>query len=263
MKVLIPTDFSKYSEATISCAINELKKITDCEIILMHVIEIDPEMVDAFAGVSLDDAVKALTERAIKKLEDNVKLFKEAGMKVDYLQPVVGDPVNEIVKAAEAENVDLIFMGAKGNGMLRKVLLGSVSEGVVASSKLPVLITKFKIEGKTFKIDGGLFDKVLYAFDQSEKSKELLSFLKKLPIKEIVALHVVENEVDFEFIESVKKELPNANILLKMGKPGKTILKVAKETKATLVAISSGEGDVGSVADYVIRRSNRAVLVYK
>ena len=263
MRILIPIDFSKYSEATVSCAVCELKKIKDCEVILMHVIEIDPEMVDAFAGVSIEDIAKTLTERAVKKLEENVELFKEAGIKVTYLQPVVGDPATEIVKAAEAENVDLILMGAKGKGMLRKVLLGSVSESVLNLAKIPVLIAKFRIEDGVCKACGVLFDRVLYAFDYSEKAMELLSFLEKLPVKEIIALHVVEEDVDVDFIESIREKLPGVKILVKTGRPNKVILEMAKDVKATLVAISSGKEDIGSVADYVMRHSDVAVLGYK
>jgi nucleotide-binding universal stress UspA family protein len=264
MKILIPTDFSKYSEAVILCAINELKRIKDCEAILMHVIEFDPEMIDSFAGVTFEKARDELVSRAKEKLEELVERFKSAGIEARYIEPYIGDPVVEIVKKAEEEKVGLIFMGAKGKGFLKKVLIGSVSEGVVELSNVPVLIAKFKVEGGVCQtIEGSIFSKVLYAFDYSEQAEGLLHYLKRFPVDEVIALHVVEDgEMDIDFIEKVRNEL-NAKIVLKTGKPHKVILDVAKDFGVTLVALGSGKDNIGSVADYVIRRSDKAVLVYK
>lgn len=55
---------------------------------------------------------------------------------------VVGRPVDEIVEAAARPDVDLVVVGARGLGTLERILLGSVSEGVLRHADRPVLIVK-------------------------------------------------------------------------------------------------------------------------
>lgn len=50
--------------------------------------------------------------------------------------------VNAIVSFAKSKNTDLIVMGSSGRGKYDKVLLGSVSNGVMQKAKCPVLIIK-------------------------------------------------------------------------------------------------------------------------
>ncbi len=47
-----------------------------------------------------------------------------------------------IVTFAEKNNVDLIVIGSHGRTGFRKIVLGSVANGVLAQAKCPVLITK-------------------------------------------------------------------------------------------------------------------------
>lgn len=50
--------------------------------------------------------------------------------------------VETIVNQAVKENADLIIVGTRGLGGFRKLLLGSVSSGVVDHSRCPVLVTR-------------------------------------------------------------------------------------------------------------------------
>ena len=53
-----------------------------------------------------------------------------------------GDPAERIVEYAEYSNSDLIVIGSRGQGALKRALLGSVSGAVVAKTKKSVLIIK-------------------------------------------------------------------------------------------------------------------------
>jgi nucleotide-binding universal stress UspA family protein len=55
---------------------------------------------------------------------------------------VVGQPVTQILEAAARPDVDLIVAGARGLGTLERLLLGSVSEGVLRHADRPLLIVK-------------------------------------------------------------------------------------------------------------------------
>ena len=50
-----------------------------------------------------------------------------------------GKPVEEILRAAEEENADMIVMGTHGRSGLARALLGSVTEQVIRRAPCPVL----------------------------------------------------------------------------------------------------------------------------
>jgi nucleotide-binding universal stress UspA family protein len=63
---------------------------------------------------------------------------------VSFLMDVIHNPssADGIVIFAEKNNVDLIVIGSHGRTGFRKIVLGSVANGVLAQAKCPVLITK-------------------------------------------------------------------------------------------------------------------------
>ncbi|KAF5080749.1 Universal stress protein family protein [anaerobic digester metagenome] len=54
----------------------------------------------------------------------------------------VGDPVDSMIEFVSTSNIDLIIVGSSGKGMADRLILGSVSTGIVHKSPVPVLVTK-------------------------------------------------------------------------------------------------------------------------
>ena len=54
----------------------------------------------------------------------------------------VGRPVHEVVQAATDAAAGLVVVGARGLGAIKRLLLGSVSEGVLRHARCPVLVVK-------------------------------------------------------------------------------------------------------------------------
>lgn len=54
-------------------------------------------------------------------------------------QPIVGQPVTEIVAAAQRAGCDLIVLGTQGRSAIGDLLMGSVATRVIATSPVPVL----------------------------------------------------------------------------------------------------------------------------
>jgi nucleotide-binding universal stress UspA family protein len=57
-------------------------------------------------------------------------------------QVLIGHPVDQLVGAAAQPEIDLVVLGARGLGAIQRLLLGSVSEGVLRHVHRPVLIVK-------------------------------------------------------------------------------------------------------------------------
>ena len=56
----------------------------------------------------------------------------------------IGAPVEEIVKAAQDWPADMIVIASHGRSGVRRLLLGSVAEGVMRHAACPVLVVRAK-----------------------------------------------------------------------------------------------------------------------
>ncbi len=137
-KILVPIDFSTYSDPVLNYAATISKKF-DARVILMHVIEsLSYSVTDSLVLIdhrrALETTVKSLLEIWSKKLSERdvaVTTFMASG--VAY---------QEIMKKAHREKIDLIVMGSHGRTGLAHLFLGSVAEKVLRLSACPVLVVR-------------------------------------------------------------------------------------------------------------------------
>ena len=100
------------------------------------------EMILAPDAEVLERVSGAVGARALSGAEE---LFKAAG--VAYEREIgSGDPATTVVEIAQLHGCTSIIMGARGMGALRGVLLGSVSQGVLQRTAVPVTIVKHELE---------------------------------------------------------------------------------------------------------------------
>jgi len=55
---------------------------------------------------------------------------------------LVGHPAQQIIQRAEMSRADLIVLGRRGTSTFKELVLGSISERVLAAAHCPVLITR-------------------------------------------------------------------------------------------------------------------------
>ncbi len=149
-KVLLPTDFSEYSEAARAYACSFVEKF-NAELHLLHVLQdlvaMAPEPGMAFPPPG--DYMKEL------EISAEQALAKRPGEDLSEQYTVVrdvrhGTPFLEIIRYAKEHDVDLIVMGTHGRTGLAHMLLGSVAEKVVRKAPCPVLTIRPK--GHTFEM---------------------------------------------------------------------------------------------------------------
>lgn len=90
------------------------------------------------------DAYYEYARRAAKSMvEDIESQAKKGGVKVKTEFPQgVSSVVETIIDHAGTEKADLIVVGTRGLGGFKKLLLGSVSSGVVSHASTPVLVVR-------------------------------------------------------------------------------------------------------------------------
>ncbi|WP_210541838.1 universal stress protein [Rhodoferax sp. PAMC 29310] len=140
MKILLPIDgsdvsleavrvmirLSKDGLATSAVLANVQEAATLYELVVAH----DPaviEQVSAAAGAHT--------------LQPGEALLNEAGIAYET-EVASGDPAHTIIDILERYGCDMVIMGARGMSTLRGALLGSVSNEVLHTAKVPVMIVK-------------------------------------------------------------------------------------------------------------------------
>lgn len=141
MKILLPTDGSEACNAALQGILTRLRWFaTTPDLALIHVHPALP-YARAVAWAGKEAVHKYYEDESGTVLEAAASALASSGAPVARVARV-GDPAHEIVAYAGEWRADLIAMGAKGHGALAAVLLGSVTQKVIATSAIPVLLLR-------------------------------------------------------------------------------------------------------------------------
>jgi len=89
-----------------------------------------------------EDVLREQRRAAKEMLEQQVRRVEEAGGTVNEKHLSEGRADEEIVILAEEIGAGLIIMGSRGQGRIRRALMGSVSDAVVRHAHCPVTIVR-------------------------------------------------------------------------------------------------------------------------
>ncbi|MFB5606348.1 MAG: universal stress protein [Nitrosarchaeum sp.] len=139
--ILVPFDGSGYSQKAFEKALDIAEKF-ESKLIVVTILQ---SKISDSAGVSLERLQEIQDEEVNTSTIMLKKLESQANAKnVPFSIAIIHNPSSSdgIVIFAEKNNVDLIVMGSHGRTGFRKMVLGSVANGVLGRAKCPVLITK-------------------------------------------------------------------------------------------------------------------------
>jgi universal stress protein A len=144
-KILVPTDFSKFSDSALKRAV-EMAKQSKAKIYLFHVI---PIVQQCTVDYCLDNAtIEDLEQKTLQSSQDMMQKQIHRVVKssdVDIVSDVrKGMPYQEILKEQEDKKMDLIVIATHGRTGLIGHLLGSVAEKVARHAKCPVFLVRGK-----------------------------------------------------------------------------------------------------------------------
>jgi nucleotide-binding universal stress UspA family protein len=140
-KILVPVDFSKYSQRALEIAC-ELAKSFETPITLMHAYVIPTYPLPEGYVLASAETVAELMDKTQKAMNEvKATALKLGAPKVDVILSE-GVAFAEIVRAAREKGFDLIVMGTHGRTGLKHALLGSVAEKVVRKAPCAVLTVR-------------------------------------------------------------------------------------------------------------------------
>jgi len=179
-KILVPVDFSDQAEYACKVAATIAKK-NNCEIILLHMLDIPSVSIDPAAGGNLSGGGQSIYY--LKGIHKEFEKFKALpffdGLKI--VESVRFHKAFEgVIEESKKNNVDLIVMGSQGATGLKEMLVGSNTEKVVRHSHIPVLVIKQDIENFEF-------NDMIFASDFGAESKanfqKILDFTAGFDVK--------------------------------------------------------------------------------
>tara|TARA_R100001377_G_scaffold85078_2_gene70208 strand:+ start:80 stop:910 length:831 start_codon:yes stop_codon:yes gene_type:complete len=137
-KIIVPIDFSEYSEYALETAAILAKK-NNSEILALHMLELS----EAILTKDSSDQMESLF---FMKLAE--KRFTEF-LDKPYLEGIQVTPIvkhfkvfTEVNEVAKENQADLVIMGSQGSSGIKEFFVGSNTEKVVRYSEIPVLVIK-------------------------------------------------------------------------------------------------------------------------
>lgn len=141
-KIAIPFDGSVCSKHAFDMAFNLAQKYNSKLILIICIEKINGSWYGKDLSLFYQKDVKKYKEKILKetsKLESISKKKKITTMTKIFVTDSV---VEQILSSTKSNKIDLIVMGSHGRTGIDKLILGSITNGIVQRSKIPVLVVR-------------------------------------------------------------------------------------------------------------------------
>ncbi|HEY6972625.1 MAG TPA: universal stress protein [Candidatus Angelobacter sp.] len=245
--ILFATDFSDYSRHALPYVINLARKFNS-NIYLCHVVTPSQLMIGAPEAAPF--LYEAQRKRSAEELTEAARLPELKGLKVKAIL-ASGTLEDELIKAINENQIDLIVVGTHGRTGVRRLVLGSVAEKICRIATCPVLT----VGPDTIFNNKTPFRRILVPTDFSEESTEILPYVLALAREHSAAitfLHVIPMDaainINAHFLaDDARRTLKKVfgkecgeqkpQFLIEFGHPAEAILRAAVETRSDLIAM--------------------------
>lgn len=134
--ILIPVDGSDCSDRAVTQAI-DFAKVFNAKLNFLYVANINQLAINASLTHAIIEAARKAGNIILARADELTP--KEIEREI-FLE--TGSPAAVILNLEEQLNIDLIVMGSRGLGIVKGVLLGSVSQYITERAKCPVMVVK-------------------------------------------------------------------------------------------------------------------------
>lgn len=271
--IIVPVDFSKYSENALKVAA-QLAKKENATIVTVHMLGLsDANLIKEGNGMEGMFLIK-LTQKRFEEFLDK-----------DYLEGITIHQTvknykifSELDEVAKEHQADLIIMGSHGSSGLQEVFVGSNTEKVVRTASVPVLVIKdeydFTSTTAVFACDYKLeslevFKKAMHLFMSLGIQAKLVYI--NLPGENYRSTKQIEQQI-VDFLVHLDKEntiLPEDIMIYSDYSVEQGVFNYAKKTKAGVIGIPThGRRGLahyfsGSISEDIVNHSQIPVITFK
>ncbi len=187
-QILLATDFSDASRRALDYAI-VLAKRYHSALSIVHAIPPDPHAPAPIYPLPRElDRVRLAAERQIKEINVDARISE-----LNHRVLVERGPVWDVLASEiQRENVELLVLGTRGRGGLKKLALGSIAETVLHQARCPVLTIGPNVPAADSKTTA--FKHILFATDFAPLSAKAFPYALSLAEDyqaQLVLLHMV------------------------------------------------------------------------
>lgn len=280
--IVVGFDNSESSINALAEVSNRVKE-NGSHITLVHAVYHDSEEFDISRG-QLDQRLSAGKEVCYRTAGE----FNEKyGVDIENVV-CEGEPENVLVDVAKVSKADIIALGTHGRKGIKRLLMGSVTSGVIEKSTCDVLVVGSQSTG------AGGYRNILVAFDGSEHSKKALARaagLAETEDHELTVLYVIpsyQEMIGFFKTDSIKEAIyeeaekvlngarsevkDNGKVLatvIQEGHAASRIIEMAQKLGSELIVMGShgwtgvDKAIMGSTTERVIVNAPCPVLVVR
>lgn len=284
-KILVPVDFSEFSERAVAYALDLAEKYA-AHITLVHAMVLHYEDIEETQQFEeYEKLLEIREERTQQQLRKHNQQADKQGISIDYKTLRGISAADALLEFINDSDYDLVIIGTHGRTGVKRWLYGSVTEKVVQHSTVPVLTIHSDWEKLSI-------EKILVPVDFSDYSKKAAEAAREFARQfnaRLVFLHVIVQEVhpayyatsyDSLFIidphlqaRSIKNlkdftggEIKNAEYVTREGRAYKEIVEYAKESECDLILMATRGLTglehllIGSNTERVVRLAHCPVL---
>ncbi len=230
MNILIPTDFSDNSKHAINYVYNNFKE-EQINVTLVHAIKQPHSTASVLIRLEqlmMKDAEKDMKE-LLAKVQEVYQQKPTQYIKYGYLK-------DWIEVYAKAQKIDLIVMGTKGETNASSRIMGSVTESIIRTSKLPV-----------------------FAIPELKEKLPVHHFVLATDKKELVQVDFIE-----KFLNSLKLLLPSIDVLVVLNEETQGGIPKSYPLRGFQIGVKVVENQevVGGINDYLSNNNVDILSLY-
>lgn len=302
MKILLAIDGSAHSQGIVD-VLQRLPLPEPTELIVLTVLAADDlfdtveTVMDDGDRAGLEARSQAQRQQTERLLAQEAERFADTGWTVRTMLRE-GHIAQQIVEAADELGADLVAVGARGLGGIKRFLLGSVSHKIIKYAPCSILVARIpEAETAPQPARPATRLRILVAYDASAAAHAAVEKLAALPLGDrvevtVTTIMILVTSYHMDIIQQFsaawqeKKRAAQADLaqaaqvlrratpqvkteLREAGNAGDEILQAAQECGAELIVVGhKGKSGVerfllGSVADQVVQYAPCSVLVVR
>lgn len=270
-RILVPTDFSPQAENALKVAA-QLALKHNSEIYLLNSLEMPLSIGGSADNSNLPESLYfiKLAEKGFSEL-----LEKPYLQEIDVHEAIGHNEIyKDIITTIENKDFDLIVMGSHGSNGFKEMFIGSNTEKVVRTSKIPVLVIKndhpsFEVSDFVFASD---FDEECrWSFNQAQKFAQTVGATLHLLFVNTPGDFRTTSQIN-DLMNNFVKGVDTVNFTLNVYNENsieKGILEFVKYKNAQLIGMSThGRKGIshffnGSVSEDLVNHANMPVITFK
>lgn len=141
-KIAIPYDGSIHSKHAFHTALDLAQKYKARLILITCIEKLNGSLFGKDLSLGYQKEVQKFKEKILRDISKLESISKKQKVSLTVKILITDYPLKQILSFTKYNQIDLIVMGSHGRTGLDKLILGSVANGIVQRSKIPVLIVR-------------------------------------------------------------------------------------------------------------------------